>query len=287
MAKQLITIKNDVLKVEISTLGAEIQSAKMNDMEYIWDGNPDVWARRTPVLFPICGGLKEDKYTLNGKEYSMNKHGFALKSEFEVETSSESSATFLLKSNEETKKIYPFDYELRIIYTLIENAVDVRYLVTNKSNDNMYFSIGGHEGYFCPEGIEEYVLKFDKKENLTHNILNGNLLTNETVLLGENIDELPLKYDYFKIDALTFLNLKSRAITLQNKNGGRSVRVDFEGFDYAFVWTKPGARYICIEPWCGIPDFEGSSFDFTQKAGIQKIATGDTFDAVHTITFGG
>lgn len=287
MAKQLITLKNNVLKVEISTLGAEIQSARINDTEYIWDGNPDVWARRTPVLFPVCGGLKDDKYILNGKEYFLPKHGYAMNSEFEVENSSENSATFLLKSNEDTKKIFPFDYELRIVYTLADNAIDVRYLVTNKSDENMYFSIGGHEGYFCPEGIGEYVLRFDKKEKLTHNILNGNLLTDETVILGEDIDELPLSYDYFKIDPLTFLNLKSRAITLQKKDGGRSVRIDFEGFDYAFVWTKPDAKFICIEPWCGIPDFEGSSFDITQKAGIQKIEKGDTFDVVHTITFGG
>ncbi len=287
MAKQLITLKNDVLKVEISTLGAELQSANMNGVEYIWDGNPDVWARRTPVLFPICGGLKDDKYTLNGKEYTLPKHGYAMNSEFELEALSENSATFLLKPNEDTKKVYPFDYELRIVYTLARNAINVRYLVANKSQEDMYFSIGGHEGYFCPEGIEEYVLKFDKKENLTHNILNGNLLTNDTVLLGEDIDELPLKYDYFKVDALTFLNLKSRAITLQKKDGGRSVRVDFEGFDYAFVWTKSGAKYICIEPWCGIPDFEGSSYDITQKAGIQKIEKGKTFDVTHTMTFGG
>lgn len=287
MAKSIITISYNNIKAEISTLGAELQSVLMNGKEYIWNGNPDVWARRAPVLFPICGGLKEDKYTLNGRTYTLTKHGYAMKSEFELESLTDNSAAFLLKSNEESKKSFPFDYELRIIYTIVESTINVRYVVDNKSDEDMYFSIGGHEGYMCPEGIEEYVLKFDEKELLTHNVLNGNLLTNEVVILGEDIDELPLKYDYFKIDALTFLNLKSRAITLNKKSGERSVRVDFKGFDYAFVWTKPGAKYICIEPWCGIPDFEGTSSDITKKAGIQKLAKNCTFDVTHSITLGG
>ncbi len=287
MSSQLITIKNGGFTAQISTMGAELQSLKSADgTEYIWQGDPDVWGDRAPILFPICGGLKEDKYVFEGKEYTIPKHGYALKSEFEVESVADESATFLLKSSEETKKVFPFDYELRVTYVLKDNGLDTKYSVTNKSDKNMFFSIGAHEGYACPEGVEEYSLCFDKKEVLTHNELHGNLLSDDVKILGDGIDELPLNYDYFKVDALTFLNLKSRAITLKHKDGNRRVRIDFPGFDYVFVWTMAGkyGKYVCIEPWCGIPDFEGTSYDFTKKKGINEIGAGETFDRIHTIT---
>ena len=282
----IITIKNDQLTVEISTLGAELQSVKCKGEEYLWHGDPAVWSGRAPVLFPICGGLKDDKYTLNGKEYTLPKHGFGRKSEFLAETVEAESAVFLLASSEETKKGYPFDFELRISYTLIGNSIKVGYDVTNKSKEDMYFSIGAHEAYATPEGVEEYYLKFEKKERLTHNILNGPLLTEEYTVLGENIDELPLKCEYFDIDAITLLNLKSRVVSLCKNDGSKKITVDFDGFDYMFVWTKPGKNsgYLCLEPWCGIPDFEGSSYDITEKKGINKIAPENTFKRVHTIT---
>lgn len=284
MAKELITLKNDNLTVVVSTVGAELQSVMRGETEYLWDGDPDVWSGRAPLLFPICGGLKDDKYTFEGNEYTLNKHGYARFCEFEVESASVDSAVFLLKSDVKSKKSFPFDYELRVTYILDGTAVKVDYSVLNCSDTDMYFSIGGHEGYMCPEGIEEYYLEFEKNERLTTNILNGNLLSEEYVLLGEDVKTLDLKYDYFSIDALTFLNLKSRAITLCRKNGGAKLRVDYDGFGYVFVWTKPGAKYICIEPWCGIPDFEGTGYDITQKRGINKIAPGAVFKRTHTIT---
>ncbi len=282
----IITIKNDEITVEISTLGAELQSVKCGGEEYLWQGDPAVWSGRAPVLFPICGGLKDDKYTLNGKEYTLAKHGFGRKSEFFAETVEAGKAVFLLKATEETKKGYPFDFELRISYELEGKSIKVSYDVTNKSKEDMYFSIGAHEAYATPEGVEEYYLKFEKKERLTHNILNGPLLTEEYIVLADDTDELPLKAEYFDIDAITLLNLKSRRVSLCKKDETKKITVDFDGFDYMFVWTKPGKNsgYICLEPWCGIPDFEGSSYDITEKKGINKLESEKTFNRVHTIT---
>ena len=284
----IITIKNEELTVDISTLGAELQSVRGGNEEYLWQGDPAVWSGRAPVLFPICGGLKDDKYTLNGKEYTLPRHGFGRKSEFTLESEAGNKAVFLLTSTEETKAVYPFDFELRISYELDGKSIKIGYDVLNKSKEDMYFSIGSHEAYSTPEGIEEYYLKFEKKERLTHNTLKDGVLLNEYIVLGEDTDELPLKYEYFDIDALTLLNLKSRKVSLCKKDGTKKITVDFNGFDYMFIWTKPGAnaKYFCIEPWCGIPDFEGSSYDITEKKGINKIEPEKTFSRVHTITIG-
>ena len=148
MAEQL-KITNGVITALISTKGAELKSVVKDGKEYLWDGNPDIWSGQAPLLFPICGGLKDDKYRFEGKEYTLKKHGFARLSEFEIERKEEASITFILRSKEEIKKQYPFDFELRVTYTLLENKIDVAYSVKNVGSGDMYFSIGAHEGYAC------------------------------------------------------------------------------------------------------------------------------------------
>ncbi len=283
MAEQL-KISNGIITAVISTKGAELKSVVKDNCEILWEGNPDVWAGQAPLLFPLCGGLKDDKYIFEGKEYTLQKHGFARMSEFEIESAADTAATFILRSTEETKAQFPFDYELRVTYTLVENKIEVGYSVKNVGNGDMYFSIGGHEGYACRGGVEEYSLIFDEEESFTCNILDGNLLEYNTYSVGEG-RELPLKYDFFTIDALTFLNLKSRGVNLVHRNTGKSIRVEFEGFDYLFVWTKPNAHanYICIEPWCGIPDFVDSDFDITKKRGIVKLEANAEKVLTHSI----
>ncbi len=270
MAEQ-IKISNGIITAIVNTKGAELNSIYKDGMEFLWSGNPDIWGEQAPLLFPVCGGLKDDKYIFEGKEYFLSKHGYAKASDFIIEKAEDNTVTFLLCSNEKHKKQFPFDYELRVIYTLIENAIEVGYSIKNVGHGDMYFSIGCHEGYACFNGIEEYSLVFDEEEDFTYNILDGNLLEHNTCSVGRG-RELRLKYDFFIIDAHTFLNLKSRGVKLLHRPSGKSLRVEYEGFDYLAVWTKPDADYICIEPWCGIPDFVDSDFDITHKRGIVKLA---------------
>lgn len=283
MSKEVI-ISNDKIRCVISTMGAEIQSIIKDGKEKIWEGNPEVWSGKSPVLFPICGGLKEDKYIYEGKEYTLPKHGFGRRSEFEIEEAEQNKVTFLLCSSEETRKNYPFDFEFRITYTLSDTQIKVEYNVKNTGENDMYFSVGSHEAYACPEGIEEYSIVFEKKETLDSSVLNGNLLEYNTVCVGKNIKELPLKYDFFAIDALVFLDVKSRKVSLMH-NGEKVVDVCFDGADYLLLWTKPTGKYICIEPWCGVPDFEDSDYDITNKRGIIKVLPGKASKKTHTLTF--
>lgn len=281
----MVHLKNNFMAVEISTAGAELKSVKnAAGREFLWQSDKNVWAGQAPVLFPIAGGLKDDKYILNGKEYTLQKHGYARFCEFELEEKSDASATFKLSSNSESLKVYPFCYELRIIYTLIEKAVEVKYSVTNKSNETMYFSIGAHEGYSCPEGIGEYSIVFDKNETISAYVLNGNLLEHNSVKILDNEKELPLDYKYFKVDALVFKDVKSRSVTLKHNKSTKEIKVDFEGFNYFLLWTKPDAKYICIEPWCGIQDPVDSTYDITKKEGIEELVQGAVFERIHKIT---
>lgn len=279
----MITLKNKFLTASFNEVGAELKSLVFGGTEYIWEGRSEVWAGSCPILFPICGGLKDDKYTLNGNEYTLQKHGYARFKTFEIEDITDNSVVFLHKSDKETKKSFPFDYELRIIYTLTDKAVNVDYLVKNLSGDTMYFSIGSHEGYYTPEGIEDYDVIFPQNETLNAYVLYGNLLSNQQLPIIKDSNILPLYDKYFTVDALVFKSLKSESATLRNRKTGRAVRVDFPDADYFLLWHKPNAPYICLEPWSGIPDIVGSSYDITKKEGIIALEGGAEYKNAHTL----
>ncbi len=280
-----ITISNEYLTAEISAKGAELQSIKKDGRECLWNGDPSVWSGRAPLLFPVCGALKDDKFVFDGKEYTLPRHGFARQSVFETELAESQRAVFLLRSNAETLAVYPFDFELRVIYTLDKSKINIEYIVKNLSKGEMYFSIGSHEAYSCPGGIESYSVIFDQNEDLIANRLDGGLVGSKTIDLGQNTKELPLKCEYFEEDSLNFLKLNSRKVVLKNRNTGEEVSVEFPGAEYFLIWQKPGAEYICLEPWCGIADFTDSDCDITKKRGIITLPSNEAFTKQHSITF--
>ena len=280
----MITLKNEYLTTEFNEVGAELKSLKSYGREYIWQGNPDVWQSSSPILFPICGGLKNDKYILDGREYVLEKHGYARFKTFAVESKTDDGVVFLHKSDADTKKQFPFDYELRVRYKLNANALTVDYSVINKSDNTMYFSIGSHEGYYTPEGIEDYDVWFPQNETLNASVLYGNLLSNQQLPIIKDQNFLPLYDKYFTIDALVFKDLKSKSATLRNRKTGKAVRVDFPDAKYFLLWHKPNAPYMCLEPWAGIPDIADSSYDIKEKEGIIALESGGEYKNTHTIT---
>ncbi len=282
----MVVIKNENIICEINEKGAEIRSLRCNGTERMWAGIPEIWSGVAPLLFPICGGLKDDKFIFEGKEYTLQKHGYVRFSEFEVEKQSEASVTLLHKSNQETLKCYPFSYELRVTYKLIKDGVKVTYKVDNADTKNMYFSIGSHEAYSTPEGIEDYDIIFPQNETLNAVMLDGNLQQKNTIPIIKNSCVLPLYDKCFTEDALVFKNLKSRSATLRNRKTGKFVRVDFPECDYFLLWHKHSAPYMCVEPWSGIQDPQDTDYDITKKEGILELAVGKTYKATHTIKFG-
>ena len=279
----MVILENEFLTAKLSEKGAELKSLLYNGAEYIWEGKPEVWSGSCPVLFPICGGLVDDKYTLSGKEYTLQKHGFARFKTFKVESADSEKAVFLSKSDDDTKKQFPFDYEFRIIYTLSGKTIRIDYSVINKSGQTMYFSIGSHEGYYTPEGIEDYDVIFEQKETLSSIVLCGNYLSYNRLPIIKDSQVLPLYDKYFTIDALVFDELKSRSAKLRNRKTGRQLRVDFPDDKYFLIWHKPGSPYICLEPWSGIPDYIDANGDITEKEGIISLSSGAEYKHTHSI----
>ncbi len=281
-----ITIENEALTVTVSTKGAELQSVVGKaGTEFIWEGDPAVWEDKAPVLFPICGSLKEGKYVFDGKEYSLPQHGFASRVEYEVEEKTNDSVTLLYAANKETKKCYPFDFAFRVVFTLSGNKLNVDYKVENKDSKPLYFSAGAHEGYACPEGYEAYSVVFDENETLYHTVLEGPLVTDEKICILENEKELPLKKKYFEIDAIVIEELKSRKISLVKRGASKKITLEFPGHDHLLIWTMPEGKYICFEPWTGLPDRVGSGYLLSEKESITMLSAGEETVISHSITF--
>lgn len=284
----MVTIKNDKLTALIDTLGAQLMSVKNSaGKEYIWQGDPKFWEDRAPVLFPIVSRLKNGEYSYKGKKYSMDMHGFAKDLEFQVEKQMQDQVTLLLTSNEETLKMYPFLFEFRVVYTLKGNALSVDFIVNNKTDGEMFFSVGSHEGYAIDSEISNYSIVLDEAETLgRYEVVKGYGLGEKEYPCFENSCELKLDEKYFTVDAIVFLNMKSRGLALRDDRTGDKIHISFPKAETVLVWREPYAPFVCIEPWCGASDIPWKlSDDFSRKFRIRKLEKGESETINHTITF--
>jgi galactose mutarotase-like enzyme len=277
------TISNSNLTAIINHLGAELISLKNKEnKEYIWEGNPEFWGKHSPILFPIVGTLKNNSYHYNGVEYHLSRHGFARDMEFELIKKKDNSATFSIQSSKETLKVYPFEFELQIIYTLEENSLNVQYKVINKSKTQIPFSIGAHPAFALSGNFESYSIAFEQEETLEYYLLENDLVSNITKKLEANSKRIPLNYELFDNDALIFKSLKSNSLTIL-ANSTPMIKVSFEDFPNLGIWTKKNAPFLCIEPWFGYSDTEGKSGNLFEKEGIQILEGNKTFNSKFSI----
>lgn len=283
-----VTIENAILKATINLKGAELCSLfhKENFLEYVWNGNSSYWPRHSPVLFPIVGGLKDDTFFFEGRPYNLIKHGFARDMVFQKESSFGDSASFILTSNQETLSSYPFNFLLRLTYQLNGNRISVRYDVENRSEGSMFFSIGAHPAFNVPlvkgTTYEDYYLEFNEVESAQRWLLNGNLLTEPTAYL-DNARRLPLRQNLFYEDAIIFKDLKSTRISLCSDKTSHGIHYDFEGFPYMGIWAAKDAPFVCIEPWCGIPDADSHNQQLNEKEGIIQLPAEEIWSGSWTL----
>ena len=282
------SISNGFLTIGVKTKGAELCSLKdANGTQYLWQADPAIWARHAPVLFPIVGKLRDNRYGLNGKTYELSQHGFARDMEFTLVEQSKNSLVYRLLPDAETRKHYPAEFTLDIIYRLNGNTLEIGYEVTNHGTAIIPFSIGAHPGFNLPGPIEDCFLEFNKTETLNFLLLNSKgLLTEETAPGSGTLNILPLSKTLFDRDALILLDFKSDKISLRSRTSPQCLTVEFHGFPQLGIWTKPGAPFVCIEPWYGYADPEQPYGDIMNKPGIRRLSAGSTFTCTHRITAG-
>lgn len=279
------TLKNKKLTVVFESKGATLHSIKDNDgVEYLWEGNPEYWSGQAPVLFPICGSIRDDKAQIgNRKQTNMPRHGVVRKKEFKCVEQTENSILFEIESNEEMLAQYPYEFKLGINYILEGKKITTRYIIENKDKEIMPFQIGGHSGFHCPlykeESYEDYELVFEQKETCT-----VPTPVTETGLIDmehrseflKDTDTLPLKHDLFSVDAVILDQLKSRAVTLKSKKHNKGIRIDFNQFPYLILWsTAKEADFVALEPWIGLSTCSDEGDKFEEKRNIQYAQAGE------------
>ena len=272
-------IENEQIRIGVKEFGAELTSFynKQNHTEYLWQGDPEIWGGQSPVLFPIIGRLKDDRYTVGGKEYSMPKHGLARKRPFALTEKAEHAMTFTQTEDEDTLKSYPFRYVLSLRFTIEGSSLTVEHIIENPNAEKMYFSIGAHPAFNCKIGD---TLVFEKPETLTTQMLDlhESLRLPDTEPVLNHEDTITITEHIFDKDALILSGYQSRAITLHADGGKRTVVFHFDS-PYLGIWSKPGAPYVCLEPWYGVNDTTDSDGVFEQKEGIICLDAGKTYVA--------
>ncbi|GGC81457.1 aldose 1-epimerase family protein [Enterococcus wangshanyuanii] len=287
-----VQIENEFLIATIAEDGAELISlkSKENDIEYIWNGDPAFWGRHAPVLFPFVGRLKDDRYTYAGKTYPMGQHGFARDQVFEVIEHGAELVSLSLKSSAETKKIYPFDFELILSYVLEENNLTVNYQVENTGKEEMYFAIGGHPAFNVPLEknltFDDYYLGFSPQKSRIQIPLSGPYADFAHKTLGQTNTSLDLRRELFKDDAIIFETKGVNTFTIATDESPHSISLSYTDMPYVGFWSPypKDAPFVCIEPWCGIADGVDATGNLIDKIGINQIDSSGIFKTHYTLT---
>ncbi len=272
------TAENQYVSIEVKQYGAELSSFKSKEtgIEYLWQGNPDVWYGQSPVLFPIVGTMLNNKMKVDGKEYEMGRHGIARKRNFELKEQGEGYLILTQSWNEESLTQYPYRYTLDIEFKLDGKKLTVTHTVKNSDDKAMYFSIGAHPGFNCKIG--DY-LEFEESETLICEKINSDALLDGIhypTLNNEKIFEITK--NVFDDDAHVLSGMKSDTLYLKSNFRDEVIKFNFGKAPYLGLWAKPGAEYVCIEPWYGINDTPAETPDFSQKRAIQKLEAGQEFN---------
>ena len=263
----MIALKSDYLQVEFQSLGGALSSIKDKDgVEYLWQGDPTYWSGQAPVLFPICGSVRNDTVVYENKDGSheigkIPRHGLVRKKEFDLVDQTDNSVTFAIEDTEEMYENYPYHFRLEITYIVTGKTIRTEYKIYNKESEkSMPYFIGGHPGFNCPlladEVYEDYYLEFEEPETCSVPKpfpKTGMLDFKDRSSWLDNQKELGLNYDLFSYDAVTLDELESRKVALRSRKHDKGLRLHFEEFPNLIIWsTLNKGPFIALEPWSGL-----------------------------------
>ena len=285
------TLKNDILTVEVSRHGAELQSIRKGNVEYLWQADPKYWARHSPVLFPIVGSVWNAVYRVDGVEYPLGQHGFARDMDFRLVSASDTEVRYRLESDESTMVKYPWPFVLDIEYRLHDNCVDVIWEVYNPGSSDLFFQIGAHPAFNYPDYDVERsgrgALSFDRAEGLECIRLKEKGCVDASVKYPLEMPDGIIKLEKDTFDAIDTIILEGGQISRINmfrEDMSPWLSVSFDA-PVVGIWSPPGknAPFICLEPWYGRCDRAGYEGDFKEKDWVNRLAPGERFASRYVI----
>jgi galactose mutarotase-like enzyme len=286
MSLDRICLSSAALRAEISPLGAELVSLVGRDgSERLWQGDPAIWGDRSPILFPVVGRLQGDRLRVGGSDLSMPIHGFARSMIFAVTQLSDASALFRLRASEETLASYPWDFGLDVTYTLSNATLTVAFTVRNHDGRPMPYMLGLHPGFRWPRDPshqrEGHFLEFDAPGSLACEIGRNGFRGEQPRLVSLTGRRLFLSDDLLDGGAAIFPDLPGRRVRFSDPAGETGIELDFQDFAHLALWTRPGAPFLCIEPWQALPHAERAAPDLSH---VPTLGCGETVTHTFSIT---
>ena len=282
-------IENESLRVTVSDAGAELISVldKRTRAERIWTGDPAVWNRHAPILFPFVGKVVDGKYRIADQTYAMKtQHGFARDLAFDCVGEAPDAVSHRLCASDWTRERYPYDFRLTVTHHLAGRELFVGWTVENLGDGPMYFAIGGHPGFLLPAGVrkEDCRICFPGADELRYRQVS------QAGFALPEIKTLPLAdgcapYQADIPDTWIFEDGQVREAGIVLPDGQPFVRLRCERFPMLAVWANPNGPFICLEPWYGRTDDEGFQGTIDQKKDIQRLEKGETRELGYSISF--
>lgn len=266
MASQY-SIASTNYKLLINSQGAELAGLYWKDLDHNWIWSGESWKRHAPLLFPIVGRLKNDRYTINQKPYELTQHGFARDMEFSVVDSSASEITLKLSSSEKTREKYPYDFNLFVHYEVSNENIKVTFKV--HSAQEIYFSLGWHPAFSFPnhQDLMGDLKAIWEKKSTSYHLLNKDGLITPTEIAQSS--PLPIEHTTFQKDALVFTQGLGNTVTLSSKEAKAQLSMHTENAPQFGIWSKNAMEFVCLEPWWGCADLENTTQNFQEKFGLQ------------------
>jgi galactose mutarotase-like enzyme len=271
------TITSGRLSATIAHHGAELQSLTDGEgREYMSDGDPAFWSGRAPLLFPIVGRLNADRLRFSGQDYRMVKHGFARKSDFALIDQSGDTACFQLTDSAETRAQYPFAFEMDTHFRVEGATLHITATVRNPGAEMLPFSFGYHPAFAWPlpsgGARADHQIRFEADEpDALCRLTTDGLILPDLVPTPVTSNQILLTDSLFEADALIWKSIASRRLSY-GAPGHTALDIAFPDTEWLGIWTKPGAGFVCIEPWAGSADDQGYQGDFTDKPGVMQLA---------------
>lgn len=289
------TIENDELRLTVDSHGAEAVSAvnKRTGAEMLWQADPAVWGRHAPILFPYTGKLTGGRLEAKGRTYAGGQHGFARDVEHAFVRQEADTLVLELRANEETLAKWPYAFVLRSTFRLEGKTVHHTLCVENPAEEELRFGIGYHPAFNVPfdgaHTITDYEFRFDALESpLCVSARPDGLLNGTDYYLARNTKTIPLTETLFDNDSHCMVNLRSHTLALVEKDSGRQVRCNIEGYPYVLIWSSANAkpwRFVCIEPWHSLPGEENGPLAWDQRPCAASLAKGESWSTTLSTTF--
>jgi galactose mutarotase-like enzyme len=268
-----LTLASGTLTARVDPLGAQLSVLRdPSGRDLLWDGNPAFWTGRSPLLFPIVGALAGGVYRIGEKVYALPRHGFARGRLFEVQSTSPAEALLRLKADDQSLLVYPFYFELQIRYEIAASTLQVTTRVINRGEVPMPASFGYHPAFRWPLPFgctrAAHTIEFERDEPAPIRRLNtAGLVQPDPYPTPIHVRRLMIDDELFLDDAMILDAVRSPAVSYGGASGPR-LALRFPDTPYLGLWSKPGAPFICIEPWYGMADPVGFTGEFFEKPGI-------------------